>query len=107
MATIHHNLSQGAWYKLSLIKQLANIGSEVSRAKKWCGKNEQYFNHAVERGLELIDLTLSDQRHKNRLKEIARARELFVDATSAQPEYHTSLDDLDRYFLAFARAVRV
>jgi len=103
---MHHNQSQGAWYRLSLMEQLANIGSEVSRTKKWCGKNEQFFNNAIERCLELFDLTMSDQRHSHRLKEIARARELFIDATLEKQQYHTSLNDLDNYFLAFARAVR-
>lgn len=104
---IHNNLSHGAWFKLSLAEQMANIGSEVSRAKKWRHKNEQFFNNAVERCLELFDLTIADARHRNRLKEITRAREFLIDAIAAEQEYHTSLNDLDNYFLAFARAVRV
>lgn len=106
MSVIHENLSHGAWHKLSLTEQLANIGSEVSRARKWRGKNEQYFNNAVERGLELFDLTLNDARHKNRTKEIARVREFFIDSISEKQNYNTSLNDLDDYFLTFASAAR-
>ncbi len=61
---------------------------------------------AFERALELLDLTLADPRWRSRLREIARARELLCDAASGGSEYGTRLDDLDRYFLAFAVAAR-
>ena len=95
------------WNKLSLVEQMANIGSEVSRASKWQAKDRNTFDGAVSRALELFDRTLADARWKKRLREIARARELFCDAIFGQNAYGTSLDDLNKYFLYFAIAARL
>ncbi len=103
---IHKELKSGRWFQLSLSEQLANIGSEVNRAGKWQGKDENIFWGAVERALELFDLTLEDQRWKGRLREIARARELFCDAIYEGKEYKTTLEDLNRYFLHYAFVTR-
>ena len=102
----HKELTEGRWFKLSLIEQLANIGSEVGRAYKWRGKDENIFWGAVERALELFDLTLEDLRWRGRLKEITRVREIFCDAVFGGKEYGTSLIDLERYFFFFAYAAR-
>lgn len=103
---IHKESASGRWFKFSLAEQLANIGSEVGRANKWQGRDENIFWGAVERALELFDLTLKDKRWKGRLGEIIRARELFCDAVSGGKEYNTSFKDLERYFLPFAFLVR-
>jgi len=103
---IHKELASGRWFELSLIEQLANIGSEVSRARKRQGKDKKIFWGAVERALELFDLTLEDIRWRGRLLEIARARELFCDAIYGAKEYKTTLEDLDRYFFYYALCAR-
>ena len=104
MNTQHHALAQGGWSELTLMEQLGNIGSEVARTARWRGKDEQLAKGAVVRALELFDLTIQDQRWKQRLKEITRAREVFCDTVEGGMMYHTSLDDLDRYFFVFALA---
>lgn len=104
---IHKELASGRWFELSLMEQLANIGSEVSRARKWKGKDEKIFWGAVERTLELFDLTLEDKRWRGRLREIARARELFCDAIYGGKEYKTTLEDLDQYFFHYAYCAQV
>ena len=106
MKVIHKELAEGRWFQLSLCEQLGNIGSEVSRALRWRDKDRDNFERAIERALELFDLTLRDQRWKKRLREIARARELFCDAITGGKEYKSSLEDLDRYFYYFAFAAR-
>ncbi len=102
----HKNLAEAGWQKLSLAEQLGNIGSEVSRAVLWRGKDEKLFENAVLRALELFDLTLEDSRWRTGLREIARARELFCDAIYGNEEYNTTLEDLDRYFFQFAFLAR-
>lgn len=106
MVIQHKNLSAGGWQKLSLVEQMANIGSEVSRALHWQNKDEKLYKNAINRALELLDLTISDSRWQNRLKEIVRSRELLCDAIFGDKEYKTSLKDLDRYFFHFALAAR-
>ena len=61
----------------------------------------------MERALELFDLTLEDPRWQGRRWEIARAREVFVDAVFGGKEYKSSLEDLMPYFDQFAYAVRL
>lgn len=102
----HTTLAQGRWQTFSLMEQMGNIGSEVGRAMRAQGKDDNTFHSAVGRALELFDLTLADPRHSKRLKEIARAREVFCAATLGDGVYHTTLADLDRYFFQFAFAAR-
>jgi|SRR3989338_9197623 len=106
MAYQHARLESGGWRNLSLMEQLANIGSEVGRTAKWHSKNPAHSEMAFARALELFDLTLRDSRWKGRLKEIARARELFVDAYFGGKEYHSSLEGMEKYFYPFAFAAR-
>lgn len=65
-----------------------------------------HFDNAVKRALELFELTISDPRWRKRLKELTRVREVFCAAVLGSNEYHTSLEDLDRYFYYFAYAAR-
>jgi len=102
----HPELAAGRWGQLSLLEQLANVGSEVGRMRRWRDRDESLMTGAFERALELLDLTLADPRWRGRLREIARARELLCDAASGGSEYGTTVEDLDRYFLAFAVAAR-
>ncbi len=95
------------WQKLSLIEQVANIGSEVYRVWQWQGKDQKLFEAAVARTLELFNFTISDPRWKRRLKELTRAREVFCDAVLGGKEYNSSLEDLDKYFFQFALAARL
>jgi hypothetical protein len=102
----HRGLAAGRWGELSLAEQLANVGSEVGRMRRWRGRDEPLAMSAFERALELLDLSLADPRWRDRLREIARARELLCDAALGGHEYGTTLEGLDRYFLAFAVAAR-
>ncbi len=106
MAPWHQEAAKGRWRKFSLAEQLANVGSEISRAKNWQGKDGKIFWGAVERALELFDLTLDDSRWRKRLKEIGRAREIFCGAVLGDNEYDTTLEDLERYFFNFAVLTR-
>lgn len=98
----HKELASGRWQKLSLAKQMANIGSEISRAIRWQGKDEKLFWSAVERGLELFYLTIADSRWRDRLKELTRLHEIFCDAVLGGKEYGSTLQDIESYFFHFA-----
>lgn len=96
------NISEARWHQLSLAEQLGNIGSEVGRAAKWQGKDENSFWGAVSRALELFDLTQNDSRWSRRRKELDRAREVFADAVLGGKEYKSSIGNLEKYFMPFA-----
>jgi hypothetical protein len=106
MEVVHKKSAGGKWFELSLCEQLGNIGSEIHRALRWRDKDHNNFEAAVDRTLELFELTLKDKRWQKRLREIARARELFCDAIGGGKEYKTSLQDLDRYFFHYAFCAR-
>lgn len=107
MEVIHKNLAEKGWRELSLCEQMANIGSEISRARNWQERDPQIFENGVNRALDLFELTLTDPRWRGRLREIARAREVFLDCVYGSKEYKSSLSDLDRYFLSFAYCARL
>lgn len=104
---IHKELAAGKWFHLSLMEQLGNIGSEVGRARKTQGGDPAIYHDAVDRALDLFDLTLSDPRWSGRHDEIARARELFCGAAFDDNEYKTTLADMEAYFLQFALAAQM
>ncbi|MBX9745120.1 MAG: hypothetical protein K2X08_07930, partial [Chlamydiales bacterium] len=94
----HLELAAKSWYSFSLVEQLANIGSEVSRTIKARGGTHARYWGAISRALDLFYLTIADPRWKGRRKEILRAKELFCAAVLGSDEYNTSLEDLDKYF---------
>ncbi len=102
----HPDLAGGRWQTFSLLEQLGNVGSEVSRAAKWQEKDPVLFDKAVVRALELLDLTIRDSRWRGRLKELTRVRELLCDTWLGGSQYGQKLQDLDRYFFQFALAAR-
>jgi hypothetical protein len=105
--SIHTSLAGGRWRELTLMEQLANIGSEVGRAARERARgDEQRLAGAVERTLELFDLTLDDPRWMGRYREIARAREVVCDYLVGDNEFGSTPASLERYFLPFAMAAR-
>ncbi len=106
----HVDLAQGRWFTLTLTEQLANIGSEVNRSITSFEKNDkERMEKAIDRTLELFDLTLADRRWKDRLKEIVRCRELFCSLFFDQEnhkELKNEMDFLNEYFLQFAILAR-
>ena len=108
MSAHHHELAAGRWNTLSLVEQLGNIGSEVERTLRWKEKGrEEYAAQAMDRALELFALTLSCPGNKGRLREIARAKEVFLDFVCGDNEYASTAESLRRYFLPFAYAARL
>lgn len=105
----HRDLAAGRWWTLTVAEQLGNVGSEISRAAKWQARDAARARAALYRGLELIDLTLDDPRHRrslSRLREIARARELVVDFFDGPNAYGSTAASLQKYFDEFAVAAR-
>jgi hypothetical protein len=106
---IHKDLAGGRWFELPLMEQLGNIGSEVGRAARWEGEDSKRFQGAVERALDLFDLTMEDvrwqsmsKRPKGVLRELARAREVFCDIVYGEKQYGATLSDMEEYFMQFA-----
>lgn len=107
MTVQHKNLSLERWSQLSLFEQMANIGSEVTRALNWRKKNnDMYCQKAVHRSLELVDLTLASINGFSRYKELARLREAIVDYFYGTNEFQSSEKLWHKYFDHFNFASR-
>ena len=72
-------MSPEKWQTLTLAQQMGNIGSEIARARHWEERRDlKEKERALERGFELMDLTLADPRWRKRLKELCRFREVMA-----------------------------
>jgi hypothetical protein len=105
MTVMHRDLAAGRWFELPLVEQLAHVGSEVERTMRWRAKgNAEYARRAFERALELLDLTIADTKHRSRLRELTRLREVLADAFWFDNRYGSTDASWHRYFHAFAHA---
>lgn len=107
MTLQHKELAKGKWYKLSFFEQMANIGSEIERTINWRLKNKEYSLLAFYRALELLDLTISDKKNANRLKECVRMREVLADYFLGENEFSSSDTLWRKYFYSFNYAARI
>ncbi len=99
---IHKQLAAGRWFKLSLVEQLANVGSDVERTIQWKKRGDSQLSRAAfDRALELLDLTIADPKNRTRLKEVLRVREALVDHFVYDNIYHSSDESWQRYFYDF------
>jgi len=102
MTYTHKSLASGRWLKMSFLKQMANIGSEVERCANAKESGSSRFDMALQRALELIDLTISDPKNTNRLKELCRLREVFADYC-LDNSYFSTAENWRSYFYPFIR----
>jgi hypothetical protein len=103
----HRELASGRWKELSLVEQMANIGSEVGRARRWRRKGKsELAEKAAARALELLDLSLGAGHSYARLREIARVREALVDFLFGSNEFGSSEASWQSYFDHFNHAAR-
>jgi len=92
---------------MPLIERMANVGGEVERALRWREKNNaDYSRIALERALELIDLSLQYSHKHTHLKEIARLREALVDYFCGDNEFGSTESSWRKYFSCFTYAAR-
>ena len=82
--------------------QMGNIGSEISRAFRWQRKGKETpMNSAIDRALELFDLSISATKEHGKLRELCRTREEFCDYFFGEKSFHTDPKSFQRYFDQF------
>lgn len=107
MSIQHEDLANGRWVRMPLAEQMANIGSEVSRALNWQKKGKKDLSQrACNRALELIDMTITPIKKYSTLKEILRVREALVDFFYGANEFSSSELLWRKYFDHFAYLAR-
>ncbi len=102
----HQDLADGRWATMSIPEQMANIGSEVSRAlsAQRRGKPER-MEQAFFRALELFDLSLASRKGAA-LGEFCRAREELCDYFYGGNTWRTDPVRLQKYYDQFVSLVR-
>lgn len=103
----HKDLTKEKWQSLSFFEQMANIGAEIGRTINWREKDKNLSESALYRGLELLDLTIEDQKNKGKLKELCRLREILADYFAFDNIYKSSDIELNYYFYMFNYAVAI
>lgn len=103
----HKQLSEGRWFGLTFLEQMANVGSEVERAINWTKKNNKgYSQLAIDRALELLTLTIDDKKNQSRLKELTRVYEGIGDYFYGDNNFKSTDLLWQKYFYNFAYALR-
>ena len=73
---LHKELNVSKWEKVAKQAQIMNIGAEISRAQNWQNlQDQEKVRECIERALELLDLTIQDQRWEDKLGDLMRIRE--------------------------------
>jgi hypothetical protein len=95
------------WQSLIFYEQMGNIASELSRAIKFKEANDiQRMDSSLWRLLELVDLTIDDQKNRSRLRELCRFKEILGDWYSEMKVYDVKPESLLNYALDFAMLAR-
>lgn len=105
---LHKGLTLERWFQLSLMEQLANVGTDIQRTINWRNKgNKEYSDAAFDRAIELLDCTIADPKHKGRLKELLCVREALADYFLFDNEYKSSDKLWHDYFYCFNYAAAI
>lgn len=99
-------LASGRWFELSFVEQMANIGSEVERAISWRNRNKDYSNIAVNRALELLSLSIKDEKNILRLTELTKVYKNIKDYFYGKNVFKSNDLLWQKYFYNFAFAAR-
>lgn len=96
------------WSTLTLEEQIGNIGSELSRMLTFERQGErQHWSKARQRAVELIDLTLRDQRWSTlEKKEVTKLKQLLLELNRTDSQTGVSIQELVNYCLPFAIVAR-
>lgn len=102
----HPLIAAEKWNALSRCEQMANIGSEVSRAINWKQRDTHSMQLAVYRALELLILSIKDTKNAQGLKEILRVKECIADYFLGDNTYKFTDAWWNKYFMEYALAAR-
>jgi hypothetical protein len=98
------------WATLDIFHQMGNIYSEVGRSFKSMNniKSEEH-QAAVARAIDLFDATVEVlvQKKSPKVREVLRAKEVYLDLVNNRHASPRAIRDLDRYFMQFAHAARL
>jgi len=103
----HKGLARERWFRFSFDEQMANVGAEVGRTINWRGKDIQQSSRNFETGLELLDLTIDDEKNKGKFKELCDLRKKLVNYFCFDDANNSSDEKWNNYFYGFNYATAI
>jgi len=98
------------WSKMSIFEQMGNIASEVGRSFSAKRRGDDAgCAQAVGRAIDLFDATVSSLLAKRsiKVKEVLRAKEVYLSAIFDETGPSGDSQSLERYFMQYAVAARL
>lgn len=96
-------IDEKRWQRFSFYQQMGNIASEISRAINFKKKKDvKQMDASLLRLLELVDLTIEDEKNKLKLKELCRFKEVISDWFCQTNVYSVNPESLKNYSMQFA-----
>ncbi len=104
----YYQVDRDRWAKFTIFEQMGNIGSEVGRSLKAKLSNQERFEPALYRALDLFDATVEDllSGKSYRLKEVLRAKDQYLEVALDPKATQADMDNIENYFMQFALAAR-
>lgn len=105
-----YGVDRNRWASLDIFNQMGNIYSEVGRSFKSISSVEsEEHQAAVARAIDLFDATVEVlvEKKSPKVREVLRAKEVYLDLVNDSKASPRSILGLDRYFMQFAVAARL
>ena len=105
-----HAVDRKRWASLDIFHQMGNIYSEVGRSFKSLNDiGSEEHQAAVARAIDLFDATVGVliQEKSPKVREVLRAKEVYLGLINNRHTSPRAIQDLDRYFIQFAIAARL
>ena len=91
-----------SWFAMPIGVQISNVGSEVHRAIRWKKKgDEQKKNSFCAKAIEFLELMKTDPKNVHRKGELDCCIEELRDYFMGENMYHTTEEQLTKYYDAF------
>lgn len=100
-------MDRNRWQNMTIYQQMGNIAGEISRARHWQDRHDMPSrDRSLERALELVDLTIEQNRNSHRVRELVRFREAVGQWLIDAHDFDVLPEELENYCLPFAVAAR-
>lgn len=108
--SLTYGVDRDRWATLDIFNQLGNIYSEVGRSFNSISSVESGEHQAaVTRAIDLFDATVEVlvEKKSPKVREVLRAKEVYLNLLNDSNASPRSFQDLERYFMQFAIAARL
>lgn len=105
-----YTVDRDKWASMTIFDQMGNIGSEVGRSiKAQKSDDQQAFEAAVTRAIDLFDATIEDLlvKKSQRIREVLRAKDQYLTSIYGTNRPLDATDSIERYFTQYAIAARL